>query len=96
MAGLYALAADFFASFWVVQVLVCTFTPFLECGCLIKARLPPTLVFCIIYYNDTTRRSTEQNRCLPSVLFLRALHHCITDEQASARQLRTPARRHRA
>ena len=57
MAGLYALAADFFASFWVVQVLVCTFTPFLEYGCLIKTRLPPTLVFCIIYYNYTTRRA---------------------------------------
>src|SRR5215211_5390753 len=68
----------------------------LGCGCLIDARLPATLVFCIIYYNYTTRRSTEQNRCLPSVLFLRALHHCVTDEQASARQRRTPARRHRA
>jgi hypothetical protein len=28
----------------------------LGCGCLIKARLPPSLVFCIIYYNYTTRR----------------------------------------
>jgi hypothetical protein len=68
----------------------------LGCGCLIKARLPPSLVFCIIYYNYTTRRSTKQNRCLPRVLFLRALHHCVTDEQTSARQRRTPPRRHRA
>jgi hypothetical protein len=36
--------------------LVCTYTPFLRCGCLIKARLPPSLAFCIIYYNYTTRR----------------------------------------
>src|SRR5215208_3044567 len=68
----------------------------LGCGCLINARLPPTLVFCIIYYNYTTRRSTKQNRCLPRVLFLRALHHRLTDEQTSARQRRTPPRRHRA
>src|SRR5215218_5267250 len=75
----------------------------LGCGRLIKARLPPTLVFCIIYYNYTTRRSTKQNRCLPSVLYLRALHHRLTDEQTSARQRRTPPpppppppRRHRA
>src|SRR5215216_1004350 len=57
MAGLYALAAAFFASLSVVYVLVCTFTPFLECGCLINARLPPSLAFCILYYNYTTRRA---------------------------------------
>src|SRR5918995_4494299 len=57
MAGLYALAAAFFASFSVVYVLVCTFTPFLECGWLINARLPPSLAFCIRYYNYTTRRA---------------------------------------
>ena len=56
MAGLYALAAAFFASFSVVYVLVCTFTPFLECGWLINARLPPSLAFCIRYYNFTTNR----------------------------------------
>src|SRR5215213_5754045 len=57
MAGLYALAAAFFASFSVVYVLVCTFTPFLECGWLIDARLPSSLAFCIRYYNYTTRRA---------------------------------------
>src|SRR5918995_7514956 len=57
MAGRYALAAAFFASFSVVYVLVCTFTPFLECGWLINARLPPSLAFCIRYYNYTTRRA---------------------------------------
>src|SRR5215213_8096168 len=65
MAGLYALAAAFFASFSVVYVLVCTFTPFLECGCLINARLPPlinprlppSLAFCKIFYNYTSRRA---------------------------------------
>src|SRR4029453_8069815 len=56
MAGLYALAAAFFASFSVVYVLVCTFTPFLECGCLINAGLPPSLAFCKIFYNYTTKR----------------------------------------
>src|SRR5215211_2465868 len=57
MAGLYALAAAFFASLSVVYVLVCTFTPFLECGCLINARLPPSLAFCKIFYNYTTGRA---------------------------------------
>jgi hypothetical protein len=57
MAGLYALAAAFFASFSVVYVLVFTFTPFLECGWLINARLPPSLAFCKIFYNYTTRRA---------------------------------------
>jgi hypothetical protein len=57
MAGLYALAAAFFACFSVVYVLVCTFTPFLECGCLINARLPPSLAFCIRYYNYTTMKA---------------------------------------
>src|SRR5215212_6789354 len=57
MAGLYALAAAFFASLSVVYVLVCTFTPFLGCGYLINARLPPSLAFCIIYYNYTTGRA---------------------------------------
>src|SRR5215208_1521619 len=68
----------------------------LGCGCLINARLPLALVFCIIYYNHTTRRATKQNRCLPSALFLRALHHRVTYEQPSARPRRTPPRRHRA
>ena len=57
MAGLYAFAAAFFASFSVVNVLVCTFTSFLECGCLINARLPPSIAFCIRYYKYTTRRA---------------------------------------
>jgi hypothetical protein len=39
MAGLYALAAAFFASFSVVYVLVCTFTPFLGCSCPISISL---------------------------------------------------------
>jgi hypothetical protein len=56
MAGLYALAAAFLASFSVVYVLVCTFTPFHECGLLINARLPPSLAFCKIFYNYTTNR----------------------------------------
>jgi hypothetical protein len=56
MAGLYALAAAFFASFSVVYVLVCTFTPFLECGWLINARQSPSLAFCKIFYNYTTNR----------------------------------------
>jgi hypothetical protein len=37
--------------------LVCTDTPFLERGWLIKAKLPPSLAFCIRYYNYTTRRA---------------------------------------
>jgi hypothetical protein len=56
MAGLYALAAAFFASLSVVYVLVCTFTPFLECGWLINARQSPSLAFCKIFYNYTTNR----------------------------------------
>jgi len=35
----------------------CTATPFLECGYLINARLPPSLAFCILYYNYTIRRA---------------------------------------
>src|SRR5215203_2294415 len=60
MAGLYALAAAFLASFSVVSVLVCTFTLFLGGGSLALMRLPPSLAVCIIYYNYTTRTSTKQ------------------------------------
>src|SRR5215213_189075 len=50
-----------------------------------------------LYYQEEGRgRSAKQNRCLPRVLFLRALPHRVTDEQTSARQRRTPPRRHRA
>src|SRR5918998_5724128 len=88
MAGLYAFAAAFFASFSVVYVLVCTFTPFLECGCLIHTRLPPSLAFCIRYYNYTTGRArgvatlplglrvvigTQQRRNMPRLQ--RLAHH---------------------
>ena len=37
--------------------MVCTFTPFLGGGCLIDARLLPSLAFCIRYYNYTTSRA---------------------------------------
>src|SRR5215203_1717883 len=57
MAGLYALAAAFFASFSVVYVLFCTFTSFLGCGYSISITWQPLapLAFCILYYNYTTR-----------------------------------------